>query len=70
MEQAKRRATKTRQIFNQCAQCGDTLLAPVWSEFVKERCVRHLWNCDACGYAFETTVYFPPETKYIVDDAA
>jgi len=20
--------------------------------------VRHLWQCDACGYAFETTVHF------------
>ena len=48
---------------NHCAQCGDTLFAPVWSEFVKERCVRHLWNCDACGYAYETMVYLAPHTE-------
>ena len=25
---------------------------------VDERRVRHLWQCDACGYAFETTVSY------------
>jgi ribosomal protein L37AE/L43A len=41
----------------QCAQCGDTLIAPEWSEHVNERCVRHFWSCDACGHEFETAVY-------------
>ena len=41
-----------------CAQCGDALIAPEWSEHVNERCVRHLWSCEACGYEFETAVYF------------
>ena len=40
----------------QCAQCGEQLFVPEWSEFVDERRVRHLWACDACGYSFETTV--------------
>ncbi len=78
MEFRETKATTTKRFFNQCAQCGDTLLAPVWSEHVRERCVRHLWNCDACGYAFETTVVFAPQEKHqdkhqaghIVDDAA
>ena len=56
--------------FNRCAQCGDMLFAPVWSEFVKERCVRHLWSCDACGYAYETTVYFAPTVENTLDVAA
>src|SRR5215831_4223678 len=43
--------------FTPCAQCGDALLAPEWSEHVSERCVRHLWTCETCGYEFETTVY-------------
>jgi hypothetical protein len=34
------------------------LFLPEWSELVDERRVRHLWQCDACGYAFETTVRF------------
>ena len=42
-----------------CAQCASTLIAPVWSEHVDERCVRHLWACDECEYEFETLVYFP-----------
>jgi hypothetical protein len=44
---------------NNCAQCGGWLLAPNWSEFLSERCVRHTWSCDACGYEFETAVIFP-----------
>lgn len=41
-----------------CAQCGASLIAPIWSEFVDEQRVRHLWNCDDCRYEFETTVVF------------
>jgi hypothetical protein len=40
-----------------CAQCGDAIVAPEWSEHVSERCVRHVWSCEACGYEFETAVY-------------
>jgi hypothetical protein len=40
----------------ECAQCGEHLFSPEWSEFVDARRVRHLWECDACGYAFETTI--------------
>jgi hypothetical protein len=41
-----------------CAQCGTSLVAPVWSEHIDELKVRHLWNCDDCGYLFETLVCF------------
>jgi uncharacterized Zn finger protein len=63
-------ARKQTSKFNSCAQCGDTLFAPVWSEYVKERCVRHLWNCDACGYAYETMVYLAPRDQEQLDVAA
>jgi transcription elongation factor Elf1 len=43
---------------NNCPQCQAWLLAPTWSEYFNERCVRHTWNCDACGYEFETAVLF------------
>ena len=42
-----------------CAQCGDTLFAPEWSEYLDDRHIRHLWSCDACGYEFETEVCYP-----------
>ncbi len=42
----------------ECAQCGNSLFMPEWSELVDDRRVRHLWQCDACGYAFETSVRF------------
>ena len=43
---------------NNCPQCGEWLLAPDWSEYHNDRCVRHTWSCDTCGYQFETTVFF------------
>jgi transcription elongation factor Elf1 len=53
----------------QCLHCGSemrlvsvrpmrqNLIAPIWSEHVSDRCVRHVWSCEACGYEFETSVY-------------
>ena len=37
---------------NSCPQCSGWLLAPDWSEHLSERCVRHAWSCEACGYEF------------------
>lgn len=45
--------------FNLCAQCGATLIAPIWAEHLDERNVRNVWSCEACGYQFETSIYFP-----------
>ena len=42
----------------ECAQCGEQLIAPECSEYVHARRVRHLWNCEPCGYLFETTISF------------
>jgi len=41
------------------AQCGEPIYAAAWSEHVDDRRVRHLWECEACGYAFETMACFP-----------
>jgi hypothetical protein len=43
---------------NACPQCGGWLLAPDWSEYLGDRCVRHTWSCEACDYQFETAVFF------------
>jgi ribosomal protein S27AE len=43
---------------NECAQCGETIFMPEWSEWLNPACARHLWQCEACGYSFETTVRF------------
>jgi transcription elongation factor Elf1 len=47
----------------ECAQCGEYLYLPEWSECIDRNRVRHLWACDTCGYAFETTVRFAVETE-------
>jgi ribosomal protein L37AE/L43A len=56
-------ATRTTRLVtyskNTCPQCSEWLLAPNWSEYLNDRCVRHTWSCEACDYEFETTVYFP-----------
>jgi ribosomal protein L37AE/L43A len=57
MEPKQRNATHAERISNECAQCGNLLIAPVWSENLSERRVRHLWKCDACDYSYETMVY-------------
>ncbi len=46
-----------------CAQCGDTIFAPEWSEYVDDRRVRHLFACESCGYRFETLVCFPGQPR-------
>ena len=43
---------------NECAQCGEQPFAPERSEYLDYRRVRNLWECEACGHAFETTVSF------------
>jgi len=45
----------------ECAQCGERLFVPEWSEYLDTSSVRHLWECEACGYAFETTVVYAPQ---------
>jgi hypothetical protein len=43
---------------NECAQCREMIFLPEWSEYLDARRVRHLWECEACGYKFETLVCF------------
>jgi hypothetical protein len=47
----------------ECAQCGERLYLPEWSECMDRNRVRHLWACDSCGYAFETIVRFALELE-------
>ena len=41
-----------------CAQCNNQLFLPEWSEHLDRSSIRHLWKCEACDYAFETTVVY------------
>jgi hypothetical protein len=36
-----------------------------WSEYFDDQRIRYLWECDDCGYKFETMVRFalPPGRK-------
>jgi ribosomal protein L37AE/L43A len=44
-----------------CGACGETLIAPEWSEFVSERLVINLWSCPECGCKFETETCMPAD---------
>ena len=48
---------------NFCAQCGEPIYIASWSEYVDDHRIRHVWDCDECGYAFETLVSYPPTQK-------
>ena len=39
-----------------CAQCGNELIAPEWSEYRDEWQVHHVWRCWKCDCCFETFV--------------
>lgn len=47
----------------ECAQCGAVIFVSSWSEYVSEHRVRDLWECNACGYTFETEVVFAAEQR-------
>jgi hypothetical protein len=51
------------RLSNLCAQCGEPIFIPEWSEYLSPRRVRHLWECEACGYRFETTVSFSKQSR-------
>jgi hypothetical protein len=37
-----------------CAKCGELIMAPEASEYMKGGRIRHRWSCDRCDYEFET----------------
>jgi hydrogenase maturation factor HypF (carbamoyltransferase family) len=47
----------------ECAQCGERLFVPEWSEYLDHSRVRHFWQCEACGYAFESVVFCAPNSS-------
>jgi hypothetical protein len=51
---------------NMCAQCGESIFLPEWSEYLNRHRVRHLWECEACGYKFETVVSFAAKDASLV----
>jgi transcription elongation factor Elf1 len=55
LSQAHTKFARSRPVI-ECAQCGEHLFVPEWSEPVDARRVRHLWECESCGYSFETTI--------------
>jgi ribosomal protein L37AE/L43A len=44
-----------------CANCGEALVAPEWSEYISEQRVLNLWSCAKCGCQFETEAYIPAD---------
>jgi ribosomal protein L37AE/L43A len=45
---------------NPCAQCGQPIAAPDWTEAGPRR-ISFLWHCRACDYRFEAVAFFDQE---------
>jgi len=39
-----------------CPHCGDSMVAPVHSEFVEGDEIRHYWECETCGEHYSTSI--------------
>jgi len=39
-----------------CSECNDLLVAPMWSAYVSNHEVRHVWSCENCGHEIEMAV--------------
>jgi hypothetical protein len=53
-----------------CAQCGELMIAPEWSEYEDSRHVRNLWSCTNCGCVFETEALVPADAEANDNDFA
>ena len=42
---------------NPCAQCGQPIAAPDWTEYGPRR-ISYLWHCEACDYKFEAVAFY------------
>ena len=42
---------------NPCAQCGEPIAAPDWTENGPRR-IAYLWHCNACDYKFEAVAFY------------
>ncbi|MBR1219812.1 hypothetical protein JQ557_17520 [Bradyrhizobium sp. U87765 SZCCT0131] len=42
---------------NPCAQCGEPIERPIWSEHGGDR-MSFVWSCGGCGYQFTTIAIF------------
>lgn len=38
-----------------CSRCGERLIGPRMSSYLGLGRIAHFWQCDRCGYHFETT---------------
>ena len=43
---------------NPCAQCGNKIAQPSWSEGDARR-TAYVWSCNDCGYEFTTIAIYP-----------
>ena len=51
----------------ECAQCGEKLIAPEQSEYVKTEEVRNFWRCANCGHEFETAANFHADSTLPIE---
>ena len=57
MELFRKSGARSRPVI-ECAQCGERLYVPEWTEYRDGGRILHLWECEACGTSFETVASF------------
>lgn len=51
-----------------CGRCGESLIAPDWTEFFcEEGLILNLWSCTSCGNRFETEAFIPVDSNSKID---
>jgi ribosomal protein S27AE len=45
---ARSRKITSPPLANVCAQCGEPIFMPEWSEYLGSNRVRHRWACEKC----------------------
>jgi hypothetical protein len=54
-----------------CAQCGELMIAPEWSEYSEDaRHISNLWSCTNCSCLFETEALVPADAEAKDNDYA
>ena len=50
-----------------CVRCEHEIIAPLKTELLDDKVIRHLWHCPSCKARFESFPRFPANAKSVKD---
>jgi transcriptional regulator NrdR family protein len=48
-----------------CVRCDHEIIAPIKTELLDDKVIRHLWQCPGCKARFESLPRFPKDAKLV-----